>query len=133
MFLNKKKATAEMTTALLCRSNVSKNTFKTVIEYLDDSEVRHILDVCISTLEARGISQDKVLAKMIDKAVSNPDSFDSVAENIDSGKLQYILSSCGSTMVQRKRKNAFEKKCRDNHMEAMENISAMLIRLEENK
>lgn len=99
MFLNKKKATAEITTALLCRSNVSKNTFKTVIEYLDDSEVRHILDVCISTLEARGISQDKVLAKMIDNAVSNPDSFDSVAEHIDSGKLQYILSSCGSTIV----------------------------------
>ena len=111
MFLNKKKATAEITTALLCRSNVSKNTFKTVIEYLDDSEVRHILDVCISTLEARGISQEKVLAKMIDNAVSNPDSFDSVAEHIDSGKLQYILSSCGSTMVQRKRKkqNPFDK------------------------
>lgn len=112
MFFNKKKATAEMTTALLCRSNVSKNTFKTVIEYLDDSEVRHILDVCISTLEARGISQDKVLAKMIDKAVSNPDSFDSVAENIDSNKLQYILSSCGSTMVKRKhrkKQNPFDK------------------------
>ena len=133
MFLNKKKATAEITTALLCRSNIKKDTFKTVAEYLDDSEVRHILDVCISTLETRGISQDKVLAKMIDKAVSNPDSFDTIAENIDSSKLQYILSSCGSTMVKRKRKNAFEKRCRDNHMEAMENISAMLIRLEENK
>ena len=133
MFFNKKKATAEMTTALLCRSNISKNTFKTVAEYFEDDEIRHILGVCISTLETRGISQDKVLAKMIDKAVSNPDSFDSVAENIDSGKLQYILSSCGSTMVKRKRKNAFEKKCRDNHMEAVGNISAMLIRLEENK
>ena len=107
--MNKKKATAEITTALLCRSNVSKNTFKTVIEYLDDSEVR--LDVCISTLEARGISQEKMLAKMIDNAVSNPDSFDDIAENIDSGKLQYILSSCGSTIVKRKRKkqNPFDK------------------------
>ena len=131
MFLNKKKATAEITTALLCRSNIKKDTFKTVAEYLDDSEIRHILGVCINNLNARGVSQEKVIAKMIDKAVSNPDSFDGIAENIDSGKLQYILSSCGSTMVKRKRKNAFEKKCRDNHMEAMENISAMLIRLEE--
>ena len=121
MFLNKKKATAEITTALLCRSNIKKDTFKTVAEYLDDSEIRHILGVCI------------VLAKMIDNAVSNSDSFDTIAENIDSGKLQYILSSCGSTMVKRKRKNTFEKKCRDNHMEAVGNISAMLIRLEENK
>lgn len=112
MFFNKKKATAEMTTALLCRSNISKNTFKTVAEYLEDDEIRHILCVCISTLEVRGISQDKVLAKMIDKAVSNPDSFDSVAENIDSGKLQYILSSCGSTIVKRKhrkKQNSFDK------------------------
>ena len=102
-------------------------------EYLDDSEIRHILGVCINNLNARGVSQEKVIAKMIDKAVSNPDSFDGIAENIDSGKLQYILSSCGSTMVKRKRKNTFEKKCRDNHMEAVGNISAMLIRLEENK
>ena len=131
MFLNKKKATAEITTALLCRSNIKKDTFKTVAEYLDDSEIRHILGVCINNLNARGVSQEKVIAKMIDKAVSNPDSFDGIAENIDSSKLQYILSSCGATMVKRKRKNAFEKKCRDNHMEAMENISAMLIRLEE--
>lgn len=133
MFLNKKKATAEVTTALLCRSNIKKDTFKTVAEYLEDDEIRHILGVCISTLDSRGISQDKMLAKMIDKAVSNPNSFDGIAEHIDSGKLQYILSSCGSTMVKRKRKNALEKKCRDNHMEAMGNISAMLIRLEENK
>ncbi len=133
MFLNKKKATAEITTALLCRSNIKKDTFKTVAEYLDDSEIRHILGVCINNLNARGVSQEKVIAKMIDKAVSNPDSFDGIAENIDSGKLQYILSSCGSTMVKRKRKNTFEKKCRDNHMEAVGNISAMLIRLAENK
>ena len=133
MFLNKKKATAEITTALLCRSNIKKDTFKTVAEYLDDSEIRHILGVCINNLNARGVSQEKVIAKMIDKAVSNPDSFDGIAENIDSGKLQYILSSCGSTMVKRKRKNTFEKKCRDNHMETMGNISAMLIRLAENK
>lgn len=112
MIFNKKRATAEMTTALLCRSNISKNTFKTVAEYLEDDELRHILDVCISTLEARGISQEKVLAKMIDNAVSNPDSFDDIAENIDSGKLQYILSSCGSTMVKRKhrkKQNPFDK------------------------
>ena len=133
MFLNKKKATAEITTALLCRSNIKKDTFKTVAEYLDDSEIRHILGVCINNLNARGVSQEKVIAKTIDKAVSNSDSFDGIAENIDSGKLQYILSSCGSTMVKRKRKNTFEKKCRDNHMEAVGNISAMLIRLAENK
>ena len=133
MFLNKKKATAEITTALLCRSNIKKDTFKTVAEYLDDSEIRHILGVCINNLNARGVSQEKVIAKTMDKAVSNSDSFDGIAENIDSGKLQYILSSCGSTMVKRKRKNTFEKKCRDNHMEAVGNISAMLIRLEENK
>lgn len=80
MFFNKKKATAEMTTALLCRSNISKNTFKTVAEYLEDDEIRHILGVCISTLDSRDVSQDKVLAKMIDKAVSNPDSFDALDE-----------------------------------------------------
>ena len=106
---------------------------KFFIKERTDSEIRHILGVCINNLNARGVSQEKVIAKMIDKAVSNPDSFDGIAENIDSGKLQYILSSCGSTMVKRKRKNTFEKKCRDNHMEAVGNISAMLIRLAENK
>ena len=107
MGLNKKKATAEITTALLCRSNIKKNTFKTIAEYLEDDELRHILDVCIGTLNARGTSQSEIAAEMIGKA----DSFDSIAKHIDSGKLQYILSSCGSTMVQRKRKkqNPFDK------------------------
>ena len=101
MGLNKKKATAEITTALLCRSNIKKNTFKTIAEYLEDDELRHILDVCIGTLNARGTSQSEIAAEMIGKA----DSFDSIAKHIDSGKLQSILNSCGSVLVRRKRKN----------------------------
>lgn len=101
MSLNKKKATAEITTALLCRSNIKKDTFKTIAEYLEDDEIRHILDVCIGTLNARGISQPEIAAEMIGKA----DSFDSIAKHIDSGKLQSILNSCGSALVRRKRKN----------------------------
>lgn len=119
MIFNKKRATAEMTTALLCRSNISKNTFKTVAEYLEDDELRHILDVCISTLDSRrGVSQDKVLAELISKTVSKTDSFDSVAEHIDNNKLQSILSSCGAIMVSRKHKKPAK---------AVQNISPVLI------
>ena len=118
MSLKKKKATAEITTALLCRSNIKKDTFKTVAEYLEDDEIRHVLEVCIGTLNARGVSKDKMLAEMIDKAVSNHRAFDDIAEHIDSGKLQSILNSCGSILVRRKRKNP---------VRAMQNMPAVLI------
>ena len=119
MIFNKKRATAEMTTALLCRSNISKNTFKIVVEYLEDDEIRHIIDACIATLDSRcGISQDKVLAELIIKTVSKTDSFDSVAEHIDNNKLQSILSSCGAIMVSRKHKKPAK---------AVQNISPVLI------
>lgn len=114
MSLNKKKATTEITTALLCRSNIKKNTFKTIAEYLEDDELRHILDVCIGTLNTRGISQPEIAAEMIGKA----DSFDSIAKHIDSGKLQSILNSCGSILVRRKSRNS---------VKAMKNMPAMLI------
>lgn len=114
MSLNKKKATAEITTALLCRSNIKKDTFESIAEYLEDDEIRHILDVCIGTLNARGTSKEKVLAELIGKA----DSFDSIANHIDSGKLQSILNSCGSVLVRRKRKNP---------VSAIKNMPAVLI------
>ena len=114
MSLNKKKATAEITTALLCRSNIKKDTFKTIAEYLEDDELRHILDVCIGTLNARGISQPEIAAEMIGKA----DNFDSIAKHIDSGKLQSILNSCGSILVRRKSRNS---------VKAMKNMPAVLI------
>ena len=114
MGLNKKKATAEITTALLCRSNIKKGTFRTIAEYLEDDELRHILDVCIGTLNARGTSQSEIAAEMIGKA----DSFDSIAKHIDSGKLQSILNSCGSVLVRRKRKNS---------VSAMKNMPTVLI------
>ena len=114
MSLNKKKATAEITTALLCRSNIKKGTFKTIAEYLEDDELRHILDVCIGTLSTRGISQPEIAAEMIGKA----DTFDSIAKHIDSSKLQSILNSCGSILVRRKRKNP---------VSAIKNMPAVLI------
>lgn len=60
----RKKATAEMTTALLCRANVKKDTFRTVAEYLEDCELKSILHVCAEILNARGASQSEMLAKM---------------------------------------------------------------------
>ena len=122
MSLNKKKATAEITTALLCRSNIRKNTFKTIAEYLEDDEIRHILDVCIGTLNARGISQPEIAAEMIGKA----DSFDSIAKHIDSGKLQSILNSCGSIMVRRKSQR-IKPSAFNNTLRAMENVPAVPI------
>ena len=106
MIFNKKRATAEMTTALLCRSHIKKDPFKTIAEYLEDDELRHILDVCIGTLNARGISKSEIVAGMIDRAVSNYRAFDDIAEYIDSGKLQNILSSCGSVLARRKCKKS---------------------------
>ena len=116
MSLKKKKATAEITTAMLCRSNIKKDTFKTVSEYLEDDEIRHVLEVCIVILNARGVSKE--IAEMIDKAVSDYRAFDDIAENIDSGKLQNILSSCGSVMTKRKHKNP---------VKVMKNTSAVLV------
>ena len=121
MSLKKKKATAEIITALLCRSNIKKDTFKTVAEYLEDDEIRHVLEVCIGTLNARGVSKDKMLAEMIDKAVSNHRAFDDIAEHIDSGKLQNILSPCGSVMTKRKHKNP---------VKVMKNTSAAVLIIE---
>ena len=122
MSLNKKKATAEITTALLCRSNIKKNTFKTIAEYLEDDELRHILGVCIDTLNTRGISQPEITAEMIGKA----GSFDSIAKHIDSGKLQSILNSCGSILVRRKNQR-IKPSTFNNTVRAMENMPAVLI------
>ena len=118
MSLNKKKATAEITTALLCRSNIKKNTFKTIAEYLEDDEIRHILDVCIGTLNARGTSKDKVLAELISKA----DSFNSIAKHIDSGKLQSISNSCGSILVRRKNQRLAKPSAFNNTVKAMQGM-----------
>ena len=118
MSLNKKKATAEITTALLCRSNIKKDTFKTIAEYLEDDEIRHILDVCIGTLNARGISQPEIAAEMIGKA----DSFDSIAKHIDSGKLQSILNSCGSVLVRRKNQRIAKSSAFNNTVKAMQSM-----------
>jgi len=122
MSFNKKKATAEITTALLCRSNIKKNTFKTIVEYLEDDELRHILDVCVGTLNARGTSQSEIVAEMIGRA----DSFDSIAKHIDSGKLQSILNSCGSLLVRRKSQR-IKPSAFNNTLRAMKNVPAVPI------
>lgn len=123
MSLNKKKATAEITTALLCRSNIKKDTFKTIAEYLEDDELRHILDVCIGTLSTRGKSQSEITAEMIGKA----DSFDSIAKHIDSSKLQSILNSCGSILVRRKNQRIAKPSAFNNTLRAMKNVPAVPI------
>ena len=97
----KKKATAEITTALLCRSNISKGTFDTVAEYLEDSEIENVINSCMKVLSERK-GYEKILAHII----SNEKSFDDIAVNISNEKLQEILSTCGCVIIKRKKGGA---------------------------
>lgn len=98
MNLQRKKATAEITTALLCRSNIGKDTFGTVAEYLEDEEIENVIVSCIDVLAKRNKS-----GKTIAQVICAETNFDDIAKNIDSKKLQEILSMCGRVIVRRKK------------------------------